>query len=358
MKYLNAINTISGIGSYKLSLLSKYFTNSEAIWKADLTHLKKSGIGEKTAQRMFLAKKNIDLNLEWEKLKKDHIHLISLEDPQYPTLLKESFRPPFLLYYKGHLDSFKKPIIAIVGARKCTTYGSQVARKLAQELAQSRITVVSGMALGIDSFAHSGALEGKGRTIAVLGNGLDDISITPRNNFNLSRQIIEKGALISEYPPGTSASPLTFPARNRIIAGLTQGTVVIEAEAKSGALITARMALENNREVFSVPGPIFSPQSSGTNNLIQQGAKVVTSVKDILEELNLSQNTSSENLIPKNPTNQTEKIILKIISSEPIHIDKIAKLAKLQTADINATLSLLEIKGWIKNTGGQNYIQL
>ncbi len=358
MKYLNAINKINGIGSHKLSLLLNYFISSEAIWKADLTHLKKSGIGEKTAQKMFLAKKDINLDLEWEKLKKNHIHLISLEDPQYPTLLKESFRPPFLLYYKGHLTNLEKPAIAIVGARKCTPYGSQVARKLAQELAQSGITVVSGMALGIDSFAHSGALEGQGKTIAVLGNGLDDANIVPRSNFNLSRQIMEKGVLISEYPPGTSASPLTFPARNRIIAGLTQGTVVVEAEAKSGALITARMALENNREVFSIPGSIFSPQSLGTNNLIQQGAKLVTSLKDILEELNLSRNTSSKNLITKNPANKTEESILKIISNEPIHIDKITKLVKLQTANINATLSLMEIKGWIKNTGGQNYIQL
>ncbi len=358
MKYLNAINKIPGIGSHRLILLLNYFKNSEAIWKADLAHLKASGLGEKTAQKMFFAKKDIHPELEWEKLKAAHIHLISLKDSHYPSLLKEIFHPPYILYYRGHLDIFQLPSIAIVGARKCTSYGSQIAQKLAQELVQSGVIVVSGMALGIDSFAHFGALEKQGKTIAVLGNGLDDTSIAPRTNFNLSRQIIEKGALLSEYPLETSASPLTFPARNRIIAGLTQGTIVIEAGIKSGALITAKMALEYNREVFAIPGSIFSPQSLGTNNLIRQGAKLVTSLKDILEELKFTQKFSLKKSPLKKPTNQTEETILKTISNEPIHIDKIAKLVKLQTADINAILSLMEIKGWIKNVGGQNYIQL
>ncbi len=358
MKYLNALNKIPGIGSQKIALLLNYFRTAETAWKASLNDLKKSGLGEKTAQKMFSAKKNIDFNSEWEKLEKNHIQLITLNSPQYPPLLKESFHPPFLLYYKGHLANFSLPSIAIVGARKCTPYGSQIAQKLAQELAQAGIVVVSGMALGTDSFAHLGALRGQGKTIAVLGNSLDDASIAPRTNFNLSRQIIEKGALVSEYPPETSASPLTFPARNRIIAGLTKGTIVIEAGAKSGALITANMALEYNREVFSVPGSIFSPQSVGTNNLIRQGAKLVTSLNDVLEELKLTKNNLEKESSVKKPTNQAEKNMLKIISNEPIHIDKIAKLAKLQTADVNATLSLMEMKGWIKNIGGQNYIQL
>jgi len=358
MKYLNAINKISGIGPHKIKLLLNYFSNPEAIWKADISHLKQSGIGEKTAQNLFFAKKDIHPETEWKKLEKENIRILALDDPDYPKLLKESSNPPYLLYIKGNLDFKEKPALAIVGSRIYTSYGAQIARQLAKELAQAGIIIVSGMAFGIDSFAHLGALEGTGETIAVLGNSLDDKNIYPKDNFNLSRQIMDNGALISEYAVETSAGPLTFPARNRIIAGLTLGTLVVEAGAKSGALITARMALEYNREIFSVPGSIFSSQSLGTHKLIRQGAKIVTGVQDILEELNLKEDYRQNKITSKNPSNPEESKILKVLSGEPLHIDNISKLAKLQTTNVNVTLSLMEMKGWVKNIGGQNYILL
>ena len=305
-----------------------------------------------------MEKNSINPKEEWEKLEKENIKLITLGDSDYPDLLREIPNPPYILYKKGEINFNSSPMISIVGSRKYTAYGSQIAMSLAKDLASAGITVVSGMALGIDTFSHRGALDNHGKTIAVLGNSLDDNNIYPRNNFNLSREIIASGALVSEYPIETSAGPLTFPARNRIIAGLTIGTIVIEAGAKSGSLITADMALEYNREVFSVPGSIFSPLSFGTNNLIKNGARVVTGIKDVLEELDLIKENVKKEIIPKNPENNEEKIILKILSPDPLHIDNIAKLAKLQTAVCSSVLSMMEIKGWVRNIGGQNYILL
>ena len=356
MKYLNSLNKISGLGTKRMQILISFFETGENIWKADLDNLVASGIGEKTSANIINERKNINPDEEWFKLEKENIQVIALNNPAYPQLLKESFNPPFLLYIKGSLDLISSPAIAIVGARKCSSYGSQVTFSLAKDLAAAGLIVVSGMAFGVDSFAHRGALENSGKTIAVLGNSLDDKNIYPRENFNLSREIVENGALISEYPIETPAGPLTFPARNRIVAGLTLGTVVVEAGEKSGALITADMALNCNREVFSVPGPISSPVSFGTNNLIKNGARVVTGVKDILEELDLNESMVPKEKIVKNPATQEEKILLEILSTDPLHIDNISKLAKLQTSICSSVLSMMEIKGWVKNIGGQNYI--
>jgi DNA processing protein len=286
------------------------------------------------------------------------VEMITFSDERYPQILKESPNPPYIIYIKGRLDLNSMPMIAIVGSRKFTSYGAQIARSFAKELASSGITVVSGMALGIDTFAHRGALDAQGKTIAVLGNSLDDLSIYPRDNFNLSREICNSGLLLCEYPLETKAGPMTFPARNRIVAGLTLGTLVVEAGEKSGALITAQMALDANRQVFSVPGSIFSSASSGTNSLIKAGAKTVTSVRDILEELNLSDSSARTTQTPKIPENKEEEIILKVLSADPLHIDNISKLTKLQTATLSGTLAIMEIKGWVKNIGGQNYIIL
>jgi len=356
MKYLNALNKISGLGAKKMQILINFFETGENIWKADLNNLVASGVGEKTSANILNERKNINPDEEWSRLEKENIKVIAIDNSAYPQLLKESHNPPFLLYTKGSFDFNLSPAIAIVGARKCSSYGSQITFSLGKDLVAAGLTVVSGMAFGIDSFAHRGALENSGKTVAVLGNSLDDKNIAPRENFNLSREIVENGALISEYPIETSAGPLTFPARNRIIAGLTLGTIVVEAGEKSGALITADMALNCNREVFAVPGPISSPVSFGTNNLIKNGARVVTGVKDILEELDLNESLTPKEKIVKNPSSLEEEIILGILSTDPLHIDNISKLAKLQTSICSSVLSMMEIKGWVKNIGGQNYI--
>jgi len=359
VKYLNALNKISGVGPQKMKMLLAHFPNPEIAWKASLEELQASKIGEKLAERMILERSYINPDAEWEKLEKESIKIITLDSDEYPSLLKEIHNTPYILYIKGEIDFINSsPLISIVGSRKYTSYGSQVAENFSRDLANAGFTIVSGMALGIDTFAHRGALSANGKTIAVLGNGLDDGSLYPRNNFNLSREIIENGALISEYPFGTQAGPLTFPARNRIVAGLSLGTLVVEAGEKSGALITAQMALDYDREVFSVPGPIFSPQSAGTNNLIKKGAKLVASVKDILEEFDLSVSKEPEKNMLKIPESEGEKILLEILSSDPIHVDNIVRISRLGTAEASATLSMMEIKGWVKNIGGQNYILL
>ena len=359
-KYLNALNKISGFGAKRLERLVSFFGNAHTAWEADSASLLKSGLGEKLTQNFYSERKKISPEIEWEKLEREKIRLIDLNDDKYPALLKESSHAPYLLYIRSAEQEistlFDSPAIAIVGARKNTPYGALAAQNLAKDLVQAGLTVVSGMALGIDTWAHRGALDGNGKTLAILGNGVEDDHIYPRDNFNLSRRIMSSGALLSEFSSAPQVGKFIFPARNRIVAGLTLGTIVVEAGEKSGSLITARMALEDNREVFAVPGPIFSESSIGTNGLIRMGAKIVTGVKDILEELGLEEYSRKRNSPPKIPENETEAIILRTLSGEPLHIDNIARTITLQTASVASALSIMEMKGWVKNIGGQNYI--
>ncbi len=358
MKYLNALNRIEGIGAQKMRLLVGFFGSAEAAWKADFPDLEKSGIGKAAAAKVIEQRKNIDPDAEWEKMQKENIRLIDWESSDYPILLREISNPPYLLYARGNLDLNSAPIISIVGSRKYTQYGKQVAENFSRELARAGIIVASGMAIGIDSFAHRGALNAGGKTVAVLADSLDNEHLHPRINFNMSQEILENGLLLSEYAVPTESLPVLFPARNRIVAGLSMGTLIIEAGEKSGSLITATLALEFNREIFAVPGPIFSPQSFGTNDLIKKGAKVVTSIRDILEELNLGKIEKSNQSFLKIPENKEEEILLKILSTDPLHIDNIAKISKLGTVSVLSNLTLMELKGWVRNIGGQNYIIL
>ncbi len=365
-QYLNALNKISGIGAKRMQRLLNFFDSAQSAWNASQKHLEESGIGQAMAGKMVSERQFIDPSAEWDKLKKENVQLIAFNNPHYPFLLKDSPNPPYLLYLKSTFPSAESffsefnasPSVAIVGNRKNTAYGALVAQNLAKSLAEAGVTVVSGMALGIDSYAHRGAIAGNGKTIAVLGNGVDNESLYPKNNVNLAYEISQNGGLLSEYPLGTQAGPMTFPARNRIVAGLTLGTIVVEAGEKSGSLITSQMALEANREVFAVPGSIFSESSIGTHQLLRSGAKIVTGVKDILEELGLEGVNKKKNSPPKNPETNEEKILLKILTSEPLHIDNISKMAKLHTAVASSALSMMELKGWVKNIGGQNYIQI
>ncbi|PIP26114.1 MAG: DNA-protecting protein DprA [Candidatus Moranbacteria bacterium CG_4_9_14_3_um_filter_40_7] len=358
MKYLNALNKINGLGPQKIKKLLGFFGKAENAWNAGWENLEQSGIGPTLVQKIIRERKLINPKEEWGKLEKENIVLLTPADPDYPRLLKEINGAPFILYKKGGLDLNAAPLLSIVGSRKFTAYGKQVAISLAKDLAQSGFVIVSGLALGIDSIAHRSVLENGGKTIAILGNSLDEKSIYPSSHLELAREIGEKGAVLSDYPIETPAGEFTFPARNRLIAGISLGTLIIEAGEKSGSLITASLALEFNREVFSVPGSIFSAQSIGTNQLLKKGAKLVMGVKDILEELNLEERSGIKNIPLKIPSNQQEEILLKILSSEPLHIDNLSRISKLGTASISAALSMMEIKGWIKDIGGQNYIIL
>ena len=281
---------------------------------------------------------------------------ITINDKEYPSILKEIHNPPKQLFIKGEIKNQDKVAIAIVGTRRYSAYGKQVALDLSSKLAKLGITIVSGLARGIDTFAHKAALEAGGRTIAVLGSGMDQKSFSPSCNYALGEEIAQNGAVITEYPEGTIGAIYTFPERNRIVSGLSLGVVIIEAPEQSGALITANLALEQNKEVFAIPGNIYDENSQGTHKLIKQGAKLVTCIEDILEELNLSHLLSDAPKIKAKPENKEEEIILSLLSLQPTHIDEIIKLSKLPTSMVNSTLTILEIKNAIRNLGKNNYI--
>jgi len=283
---------------------------------------------------------------------KNVIKTISIKGKNYPKLLKEIKDPPEVLYYEGELKS-EENCFAVVGTRMASSYGKQVALEIAEDLAEAGLTIVSGLAPGIDSFSHLAALEGRKRTIAVLGTGIDERSIYPQENLKLARKILELGgALISEYPPGTRGTQFTFPQRNRIISGLSLGVLIIEAKQKSGALITANWAKKQGRKIFAIPGPIHSLNSKGCHYLIRQGAKLVENANDILKELNLPIKEGVKEITGETPE---ENLILGVLKEEALDIDKIIERTKLSAATVASVLAILEIKGKVKNLGGNIY---
>jgi len=275
------------------------------------------------------------------------IEKISIKDKNYPQLLKKIKNPPKILYYVGKILP-KEKCFAVVGTRRCSSYGKEIAFQIAKDLSNSGLTIVSGMAPGIDTFAHLGALEGNKRTIAVLGTGLDEKSIYPKSNLKLAKKIVENGGcLISEYKPGTRGRKYTFPQRNRIISGLSLGVLVVEARLKSGALITAEYAREQKRKIFAVPGSIFSQTSRGCHFLIKNKAKLVEKAEDILLELRIK---------PKTKKERTENnIILEALKEGALSIEEIAQKTKLSPSKVATLVSILEIEGKIKDLGGKIY---
>ena len=278
----------------------------------------------------------------------EEIRKISIKDKSYPKPLKKIANPPKALYIKGEFPS-DGSYFAVVGTRRFSHYGKQVTLEITGDLAQAGLTIISGLAPGIDTFAHQITTEKRGRTIAVLGTGLDEKSIYPQSNLKLAREIVKTGGcLISEYPPGTHGSKLTFPQRNRIVSGLSLGVLVVEAKQKSGALITANYAFSQKRKVFAVPGPIHSSNSKGPHYLIKKGAKLVESADDILKELNLP---FAKNKIIEGETEE-ERLILRVLNEESLYIDKIIEKTKFSTPITASTLAILEIKGKVRNLGG------
>ncbi len=296
------------------------------------------------------------------------IEKITIEDKEYPQLLKKISNPPKVLYVKGEIKN-NELCFAVVGTRRNSPYGKQVALEIAGELAETGLTIVSGLAPGIDTFSHQACVERGKRTIAVLGTGLDEKSIYPQTNLELSRKIIETGGcLISEYPPGTSGSRFTFPQRNRIISGVSLGVLVIEAKEKSGSLITANYGFRQKRKVFAIPGPIFSSNSKGTHKVIKEGAKLVERADDILEELNLHTRNFPSFGVGVNlkgltsevrPESQSgtleEKLILEVLKEGPLYIDKIIEKTKLNAPVVSTALALMEISGRVRNLGGNTF---
>ncbi|MBN1778780.1 MAG: DNA-processing protein DprA [Candidatus Buchananbacteria bacterium] len=354
LKYWVAFNQITAIGPMRWQIIEKYFGSIKNAWQADMADWQKSPLDYKTIEKFFAVKNKIDPDYEMEKLQKHNLEVITAQDQNYPKILKEIYAAPPLLYYRGDIKNFEYLCLAIVGSRKNSDYGKQVTEQLSRQISEVGLTVVSGLALGVDAIAHQTAIKNSGRTIAILGSSLDQIY--PASNRHLAEEIIKKdGLIISEFPIGTTPQPFNFPRRNRIIAGLSLGVLVTEAKINSGALITARYALEQNREVFAVPGNIYNENTAGTNQLIKLGARLVTDVNDILETLNLEKIQTQKIIEQIQPQTKNEKIIFEIIKLEPIHIDKIIQLARLDISAISATLSIMEMKGIIKNLGNQIY---
>lgn len=282
--YCHALNLIPQLGPVRINRLVKACGSAREAWQAPELRLKAvEGFGEKLVAQVAVARTQIDPVKAWQQLRKKGLNAVSQDEREYPSLLREIYDPPPLLYYTGDLQVLQKPCLAVVGSRRHTTYGREIAYKFAAQLAVCGFTIVSGMARGIDTWAHQGVLTTSGFTAAVLGCGLD--TCYPPENRSLMKKIGHQGVVISEFPPGTEPAPINFPRRNRLISGLSLGTLVVEAGEKSGALITASFALEQGREVFAIPGSIANPCSRGCHLLIKEGAKLVDGVDAILEEV-------------------------------------------------------------------------
>lgn len=353
--YILALHIIEGLGPIRLKKVLDYFKDPKLAWETDIKEFRVLGIPNPVLDKIKEAKKSFNPEVFLDNLKKDNINVYTIFDQEYPELLKQIYDPPIVLYIKGQITKADKKAIGIVGTRKMTGYGKIVTEKFANELAEQSITIVSGLARGVDTLAHRCAIASGGRTIAVLGGGLN--KIFPPENKGLADKIASQfGAVISEYPPDYPALAGNFPSRNRIISGLSKGVLVTEATLDSGSLITAKSALEQNREVFAVPGQISSPYCLGPLKLIQQGAKLVIDVEDILEELGLNK-IQTKNINPSQVEGLSilEKLIIESLEDEALHIDDIIRLTKTPSALLSANLIKLEISGFIKSLGGGIY---
>jgi DNA processing protein len=354
LPYWVGFNLLPGFGRVKYSQLEGYFGGLEKAWKAGPAELRQAGLDSASIKSVGAWRPKIDLDSEMEKLERQKVRAFSYHDEEYPARLKEIFDYPPLIYVKGELGEADNFCLAVVGTRRSTIYGKQVAHEMAADLARNRITVVSGLARGIDTIAHQAALDSGGRSVAIFACGLD--TIYPPENARLAAAIINQGAVISEYPLGAKPRPDNFPRRNRIMSGMSLGVLVVEADEASGAIITAHMATEQNREVFAIPGSILSPMSRGTNRLIQEGAKLVRDCGDILEELNLTASVQQLELKEIAPASDAEALLLKQLGAEPVHIDTVCQNSGLATATVSSTLAMLELKGLVRQISAMNYV--
>lgn len=352
-----ALSRVSGIGPVAFRALLNYFEDDvEAAWKAGRGELTRAGMGRHVIENLLALRATLDPQAELERLKKLRMTVLTWKDTLYPSLLRQIDDAPPVLYLYGKLTAADQFSLAVVGTRNSSTYGQQVTQRMVTELARGQVTIVSGLALGIDTIAHTAALDAGGRTIAVLACGLD---ITyPPDNRKLAHRIVEsgQGVLISEYPPGMPPDGNNFPARNRIISGLSLGVLVVEAPGRSGALITAGFALKQGRDVFAIPGSILSSRSAGVNKLIQDGARPVMDVRDIIESLNLFMIPRQIEMQTVLPDNDEERTLLALLSHEPVHIDDLIREADLPTMTVSSTLTMMELKGIIKQVGSMQYV--
>jgi DNA processing protein len=371
LTYWLALARIDGLGVRSAHKLIAHFGSPQAAYMASLTELESCGLSAQVAQAIFAQAGMQDAEKELEAATKAGCQLVTLSSDEYPPLLREISDAPLVLYVHGDASLLSRHAVAMVGSRRPTAYGSSVAHRLASDLAQRGLVVVSGLARGIDSASHRGALEGGGKTIAVLGSGID--VIYPRENKSLAKKIMESGAVISEFPLGTGPSPQNFPIRNRIISGLALGVVIVEAAEYSGSLITARLALEQNREVFGVPGNITSAQSFGPNHLIKQGAKLVDQWIDVIEEfpaairmqlLPAGEPSEGEPAAAQTPSlfetslSPDQKAVFEALrADEALFVDSVFGSVTLPHPRVLVALLELEMTGLIRQLPGKNFIR-
>ncbi|MDI6703063.1 MAG: DNA-processing protein DprA [bacterium] len=354
------LNMIDGLGYSKIGALVNYFGTPRRVLQAKMDELMKvDGVGKILASHIINARKRISAEHEIDKAQRLGAKILSLDDPDYPVLLRHIFSPPLVLYVKGEVKPEDSVSLAVIGSRFATSYGKSITHKLVRGLVEKGVTIVSGAARGIDSVAHLAAIASGGRTLAVLGSGID-VPYPPENK-HLMEDIAKQGAVLTEFPIGTAPLRFNFPRRNRIISGLSLGVVVVEAAERSGALITARFAAEQGREVFAVPGQALGVRSRGTNRLIKEGAKLVEGVEDIIEEFSdIFSGLRKEREIEKKKVDMLEghdEEIYNLITSESKHIDQIVRECALPVSQVWSTLLNLEMKGLIRQLRGKFFLR-
>jgi len=353
--YWLALNLIPTIGTMRLKYLIQRFGSAGYAWHASYADLMTSGLSKSNVEQIVQYRQKTHVPSLWEKFQKYNASIITFQDESYPSALRHFDDSPAMLYMRGEFLPQDERAVAIVGTRKPTRYGLDATYYIAKELASQGITIVSGLADGIDTAAHEGALAVGGRTIAIMGNGIDQIY--PRSNQTLAQKIIGNGAIMTEFAPETPPHRSNFPRRNRIMSGLSLGVLVAEAPEKSGALITAHVALEQGKDVFVIPANIFNKSGHGSNRLIQDGAMLIMTAQDILENLNISYekkiiNQRAQRVIPDN---EIEATLLKHLELDPIHIDDLIRLTGLSTHVVSSTLTVLELKGVAQMVGFMQY---
>jgi DNA processing protein len=353
VSYLLALHSIDGLGPIRLKAILEKFEDPRHAWEANNNDLENLGIPQNVVNLLVEKRQGFDPEKYTQSIKDANIKWMTIYDDDYPQHLKQIYDPPVVFYYRGEIKKEDENAIGVVGTRKITGYGRVVTHKFVQDLVNAGLTIISGLARGVDAVAHQSALEAKGRTIAVLGGGLKNIY--PPENKDLAKKITEGfGAVISEFPPDYPSLPGNFPSRNRIIAGLSKAVLVTEAASDSGSLITARLAVEQGKEVFAVPGPVTSNLSKGPINLIQEGANAVFDAEEIVEEIGIRQELRIEDKELKEIT-PDEKKIIECIENESMHIDEICRKLGLSASAVSANLLKMEITGLVQNLGGGNY---
>lgn len=351
-----AFNRIPGLGSARYQALLSHFGSLSGAWQATRSELKAAGLTDSVVRSIADNRGAIDPEAEMERLVSVGVRPLTWDDAAYPALLREISDAPPVIHVRGEIREADALSVAVVGTRRPTPYGKQAAEELAHQLSSNGVCIVSGLARGIDGIAHRAALAAGGRTLAVLACGLD--MTYPPEHRRLADEIAENGALISEQPLGTEPRGDFFPRRNRILSGLSLGVLLVEGGVKSGGLITANCALDQGRDVFAIPGSIFSSQSQGTNLKIGKGeAKLVQRVEDILEELNLTMIPQQLEMQELAPATDTEAEVLRHITKEPVHIDDVCRESGLPAATVSSVLTMMELKGLVREIGAKSYVR-